>query len=97
MPIFELEIEIIEKEDVKIDDGNDIKKGVFLHNDHFNTFEHVIESLIDVCDMSVDKASECANKVHSEGKCLVAKDKADDELKRIQMDLKVRGLDARLN
>lgn len=97
MPIFEPEIEIIEKEDVKIDDGNDIKKGVFLYNDHFNSFEHVIESLIEVCDMSSDKATTCANKVHTEGKCLVAKDKPDDELKKIQMDLKVRGLDARLN
>jgi ATP-dependent Clp protease adaptor protein ClpS len=97
MSIFEPEIEIVEKEDVSVSNDDDVKKGVFLYNDPFNTFEHVIESLIIVCQMSADVAKNCANKVHTEGKCLVAKNKTDAVLKKIECDLRVRGLDARIN
>ena len=97
MSIFDPEIEIVEKEDVKVDNNNDIKKGVFLYNDHFNTFEHVIESLIVVCDMSYDKAEECAKKVDREGKCLVAENKKDSVLLDIKLKLLTRCLDARMN
>lgn len=39
-----------------------------LYNDDFNTFEHVIESLIDVCHHSPEQAEQCALIVHHKGR-----------------------------
>ena len=94
MNIFDNDVELDEKVDVTTD--KDDKRGVFLHNDEYNTFEHVIDSLVEVCEMSTERASNCAHEVHTKGKSLVVEDKPMDELRRIQLELKVRGLDARL-
>ncbi|MBR5643091.1 MAG: ATP-dependent Clp protease adaptor ClpS [Salinivirgaceae bacterium] len=39
-----------------------------LYNDDFNTFEHVIESLIDVCHHTPEQAEQCALIVHTKGR-----------------------------
>lgn len=39
-----------------------------LYNDDFNTFEHVIESLIDVCHHTPEQAEQCAIIVHTKGR-----------------------------
>lgn len=39
-----------------------------LYNDDFNTFEHVIESLIDVCHHTPEQAEQCALIVHHKGR-----------------------------
>ena len=39
-----------------------------LYNDDFNTFEHVIESLIDVCHHTPEQAEQCAIIVHHKGR-----------------------------
>ncbi|MBP8822486.1 MAG: ATP-dependent Clp protease adaptor ClpS [Flavobacteriales bacterium] len=44
---------------------------IILHNDDVNTFEHVIVSLIDVCDHDPLQAEQCAWLVHFTGKCSV--------------------------
>ncbi|MDY7394872.1 ATP-dependent Clp protease adaptor ClpS [Aureibaculum sp. 2210JD6-5] len=53
---------------------------IILFNDDVNTFEHVIESLIDVCNHSSVQAEQCAYIVHYKGKCAV-KTGEYDELK----------------
>ena len=39
-----------------------------LYNDDFNTFEHVIESLIDECHHTPEQAEQCAIIVHHKGR-----------------------------
>ena len=51
--------EIIEKQDIL---------HLVLYNDDFNTFEHVIESLIDVCHHTPEQAEQCAIIVHHKGR-----------------------------
>jgi len=40
-----------------------------LFNDDINSFDHVIESLIDVCDHNQEQAEQCALVAHFKGKC----------------------------
>ena len=42
---------------------------LILHNDDFNTFDFVIDTLVDVCGHSVVQAEQCAHIVHFNGKC----------------------------
>ena len=40
-------------------------------NDDVNTFDHVIETLVDVCDHTPVQAEQCSLIVHYNGKCTV--------------------------
>jgi ATP-dependent Clp protease adaptor protein ClpS len=40
-------------------------------NDEVNTFEHVIETLIEVCGHSQEQAEQCTLLIHFKGKCSV--------------------------
>ncbi|ESU22592.1 ATP-dependent Clp protease adaptor protein ClpS [Flavobacterium enshiense DK69] len=42
---------------------------IILFNDDVNTFDHVIDTLIDVCDHEPLQAEQCAILVHYTGKC----------------------------
>lgn len=42
---------------------------LILHNDDYNTFDHVISCLVRICDHSHDQAEQCAHFVHWKGKC----------------------------
>ncbi len=44
---------------------------IVLHNDDVNTFDHVIHSLVTVCDHTTEQAEQCATLVHYKGKCTV--------------------------
>ena len=44
---------------------------IVLHNDEVNTFEFVINSLITVCQHTVEQAEQCTWLVHFKGKCTV--------------------------
>lgn len=44
---------------------------IVLYNDDVNTFEFVINSLIDVCDHTTEQAEQCTWLVHFKGKCTV--------------------------
>ncbi len=43
--------------------------SIILYNDDFNTFDHVIETLINVCDHTPLQAEQCTLIVHYKGKC----------------------------
>ncbi len=47
------------------------QKEIVLHNDDVNTFDHVIETLIHVCDHTPEQAEQCSLIVHYNGKCTV--------------------------
>jgi ATP-dependent Clp protease adaptor protein ClpS len=44
---------------------------IVLFNDDVNTFEHVIETLIEVCEHTAEQAEQCSIIVHHNGKCTV--------------------------
>jgi ATP-dependent Clp protease adaptor protein ClpS len=40
-----------------------------LHNDDYNTFDHVINCLMKFCAHEFEQANQCAHIVHFKGKC----------------------------
>lgn len=44
---------------------------IVVFNDDVNTFDHVIETLIDTCDHSPTQAEQCTILIHYKGKCAV--------------------------
>tara|TARA_B100000927_G_C16461248_1_gene467924 strand:+ start:1445 stop:1720 length:276 start_codon:yes stop_codon:yes gene_type:complete len=63
------------KEKTKKNQGQKLSKSdyheIILYNDDINTFDHVIDILIRVCDHSATQAEQCALIVHYKGKCSV--------------------------
>jgi len=64
-----LEIEVFkdEKKNEQLSDGH----SIVVYNDDVNTFEWVIESLIEVCNHDYLRATQCAWIIHLKGKCNV--------------------------
>ena len=44
---------------------------IILYNDDVNTFDHVIECLVKICEHTYIQAEQCAYIVHYSGKCVV--------------------------
>ena len=44
---------------------------IVLFNDEVNTFDFVIDSLIEVCEHTLEQAEQCTLLVHYKGKCAV--------------------------
>jgi len=59
------------QEEVDVLEQEVFQHEIVLHNDDVNTFDHVIESLIRVCDHTLEQAEQCAMLVHYKGKCTV--------------------------
>lgn len=51
---------------------------IVLFNDDVNTFDHVINTLINICDHSPEQAEQCSLIVHYKGKCTVKTGVYDD-------------------
>jgi len=67
------------------------KRSLVLFNDDHNTFDHVIDTLKEVCEHNHYQAEQCALITHLKGKCGV-KDGPLDELKPIHQELGRRDL-----
>ena len=68
---------------------------VVVLNDDFNTFEHVIDTLISVCKHSAEQAEQCTWIIHHKGKCTV-KNGSLEELKPMREGIREKGIDARI-
>ena len=64
--------EFLVEEDLK--DLNEI----VLYNDDVNTFDHVIDTLINACDHTPEQAEQCSIIVHYKGKCTVKTGEYED-------------------
>jgi ATP-dependent Clp protease adaptor protein ClpS len=71
-------------------------RNLILFNDDFNTFEFVIETLIDVCKHEPEQAEQCTLIVHFKGKCAV-KSGSFTELKPIFTEMSNRNLTVEIN
>ncbi|VXB74767.1 conserved hypothetical protein [Flavobacterium sp. 9AF] len=68
------------QEEVLVEELVNLNNEIILYNDDVNTFDHVIETLIRVCNHEALQAEQCALLVHYKGKCTV-KTGSYDELK----------------
>lgn len=63
------EIDVLEKVNVK--EQYALNNEIVLYNDDYNTFDHVILTLMSVCEHTAEQAEQCAILVHYKGKCTV--------------------------
>ncbi|MBL4642916.1 MAG: ATP-dependent Clp protease adaptor ClpS [Flavobacteriaceae bacterium] len=68
------------QEDVDVLEKEVNQHEIVLHNDDVNSFDFVIDSLIDVCEHTLEQAEQCTILVHYKGKCTVK----TGELKELQ-------------
>jgi ATP-dependent Clp protease adaptor protein ClpS len=63
------ETELLEK--LEVDSQLGPQHELVLWNDDVNTFDFVIECLIDICEHTLEQAEQCTLLVHYKGKCVV--------------------------
>lgn len=79
-----------------IDEGLSEGRFLILHNDDVHSFDYVIDSLIEVCEMEAVQAEQCTFLVHYKGKCDVKKG-SYSLLKPYREGLTDRGLNATID
>lgn len=67
-----------------------------LHDDEVNTFEFVIECLIEICEHTAEQAEQCTFLVHYKGKCEV-KNGSFEYLNPMRRALIDKGLNATID
>ncbi|MDQ2718587.1 MAG: ATP-dependent Clp protease adaptor ClpS [Bacteroidota bacterium] len=80
-----------EQTDLLIDDGNDCQLVVW--NDEVNTFQWVINTLIDICGHTSEQAEQSAMIIHTKGKYAV-KEGSYETLKPMCNAITERGIGA---
>ena len=58
-------------EELLLDEQQVTVNEIVLFNDDVNTFEHVIDTLVNVCEHTPEQAEQCSLIVHYNGKCTV--------------------------
>ncbi len=58
-------------EELLLEEEHVHQNEIVLYNDDVNTFDHVINSLIEACDHTPEQAEQCSLIVHYNGKCTV--------------------------
>ena len=91
--IFAVQIRPEEAVDVLLDELLEESSKLILHNDDVNTFDWVIECLVDICKDHPLQAEQCALIVHFKGRCSV-KEGTETELLPFKDALLDRGLTA---
>lgn len=79
------------EEEVAILEETDEENKLVLWNDDVNTFDFVIECLIEICGHTLEQAEQCTILVHYKGKCTV-KTGSMEKLKPMHEKLLSRGL-----
>lgn len=94
MSQYQVETEVEELVESKTTLDN--SKDLIIYNDDFNTFDHVIDSLVKVCKHDSIQAEQCTWIIHYNGKCTVKKG-SFDILRPMRQALSERGLDAKIH
>ncbi|TAH00882.1 MAG: ATP-dependent Clp protease adaptor ClpS [Sphingobacteriales bacterium] len=93
MPAHKEQFREEEQQDVDVLEELDKGHSLIVWNDDVNTFEWVIETLIEVCGHTAEQAEQCAMIIHTQGKYAV-KNGSYDELKPMKDAIVERGIDA---
>lgn len=67
--VFNIENKPLQGMDVELLESVDNEKTLMLFNDDVNSFDFVIDSLIEVCGFNKIQAQQCATIAHYNGKC----------------------------
>ena len=59
------------RERVSVQEVTAKNNEIIVYNDDVNTFDHVIETLMRVCEHTAEQAEQCSLIVHYNGKCTV--------------------------
>ncbi|HTL08010.1 MAG TPA: ATP-dependent Clp protease adaptor ClpS [Chitinophagaceae bacterium] len=81
------------EEELLLDTSLEKSYQLIVWNDEVNTFEWVIETLVDICGHSAEQAEQCALIIHSQGKYAV-KYGSYDTLKPLCDAITDRGISA---
>lgn len=84
------------EEEIAVDSGIENNKNLVIYNDDFNTFDHVIDSLVKVCKHELVQAEQCTWIIHYNGKCAV-KEGNMKKLLPMRRALSERGIDAKIH
>lgn len=84
---------VMEDEDTDVLTASDDPCSLIVWNDEVNTFEWVIQTLMEVCDHSLEQAEQCAMIIHTKGKYAVKRG-AYEELKPLCDAITDRGIGA---
>jgi len=87
----EEDIDVLELEDVDTKETEQHDLVVF--NDDVNTFDHVINTLVEVCEHTPEQAEQCTIIIHYKGKCAV-KHGSFEELAPMRNTICNRGISA---
>ena|SRR5688572_3575557 len=68
----------IQEDEVDVLTGHEDPFSLIVWNDEVNTFEWVIETLVEVCGHSTEQAEQCAMIIHTHGKYAVKHGNYDD-------------------
>ena len=71
------------------------KSSLVVYNDDTNTFEHVIDTLIKVCNHDPVQAEQCTMIIHHKGKCVV-KSGSKEVLKDMSKKIHERNITVRV-
>jgi ATP-dependent Clp protease adaptor protein ClpS len=81
------------EEDVLLDEIDVTTYKLILHNDEINTFDWVIDTLVDICKHSHEQAEQCSYIIHHKGKYAV-KHGSYERLKPMKDAIIDRGISA---
>ncbi|RRJ90171.1 ATP-dependent Clp protease adaptor ClpS [Flavobacterium macacae] len=82
-------------EEVLVEEQVGLNNEIIVYNDDVNTFDHVINTLVRVCNHTSEQAEQCSLIIHYKGKCTV-KTGGLDELKPQCTGLLDAGLSAEI-
>ncbi len=89
LPFEQPDTDVLDEVEVWDKEGHHL----IVFNDDVNTFEFVIETLIEVCDHTPEQAEQCTLIIHYKGKCRV-KTGTWEELVPMRQEICRRGISA---
>ena len=88
-------METLEQFDTEVKEQLVEEQDLILYNDDVNTFEFVIDTLVNLCGHDMVQAEQCTYLVHYKGKCGIKRD-TFNKLKPLCEALLERGLSAKI-
>ncbi len=89
MPFPQTETQELVELEVLVADPSDL----IVYNDDHNTFDHVINTLVEICSHSPEQAEQCTWIIHFKGRCAVKKG-SENELSAMCRAILDRGINA---
>jgi ATP-dependent Clp protease adaptor protein ClpS len=82
-------------EEIALDELDFHERELVVFNDDYNTFDHVIRTLIEICNHTPEQAEQCTWIIHYKGKCTV-KFGSFEELLPMRQGICERGISAEI-